>query len=184
MPEQLTNLLPAEREHAVAQDYYMRLAVVALWFVSALIVVGMVLTIPTYVYLTKNKAAKENQLATIETKFSSANQASLSARLTRLNKAATQLSELSHTPAVSALIQNVLAVSRPGIMLSGFSYTPPAQKVAGTLTVSGLATTRDALRGYQLALQALSFVRAADLPVSAYAKDSNIPFAIVITLAP
>jgi len=48
----------------------------------------------------------------------------------------------------------------------------------------GIAATRDALRNYQIALQNAAFARAADLPVSAYAKDSNISFNITITLKP
>ena len=81
-------------------------------------------------------------------------------------------------------MNNVLVIPRPGIVLSGFDYEPSVGKSAGTLAVSGTATTRDALRNYQLALEGASFARSADLPVSAYAKDTDITFTITVTLTP
>ena len=69
-------------------------------------------------------------------------------------------------------------------MLSGFSYTPSSSSGSGTIALSGISATRDALRGYQLALQGAPFARSAALPVSAYAKDANIDFTITITLSP
>jgi hypothetical protein len=57
-------------------------------------------------------------------------------------------------------------------------------KAPGTLSVSGIAVTRGALRAYQLALQSAPFAVAANLPVSAYAKDTDIAFTITVTLTP
>ena len=78
----------------------------------------------------------------------------------------------------------VLAISHPGITLSGFDYVPGAGKNPGTLAISGTAATRDTLRNYQTALQSAPFAVTANLPVSAYAKDTGIPFSITVTLAP
>ncbi len=49
------------------------------------------------------------------------------------------------------------------------------------MTVSGMAATRDALRQYATALGGLPYVSKADLPISAYAKDSDITFTITLT---
>jgi hypothetical protein len=184
MRDDLTNLLPPERQSALSRDYFIRLGVVVVGFVVALTLASMVLLVPTYVLLTESTRAKEAHLATIESTFSSTDATALSARLAALNKNAITLSTLAQRPSASAIIRSVLAISRPGITLSGFTYTPAEVKKPGTLAISGTALTRDALRSYQLALQGAPLALSADLPVSAYAKDSDITFTITVTLAP
>ena len=109
----------------------------------------------------------------------------LSVRLSALKSNVGALAALARAPSASAIARSALAIPRPGIALSGFEYAPrTADARQGTLIVSGIAATRDALRNYQLALERAPFARSASLPVSTYAKDSNIAFAITVTLAP
>jgi hypothetical protein len=82
------------------------------------------------------------------------------------------------------VIRDLLAVAHGGITLSAINYVRGVGADQSMLTVSGTATTRDALRVYQHALQDARFAQSAELPVSAYAKDSSIPFSIDITLVP
>jgi len=192
MTDDLTNLLPRERRDALARDYLVRLGVVTVAFVAALVFISIILLVPTYVFLRESSQAKTERLANIEATLSSSNEATLSSRLSTLSKNAATLSALAEAPSASALLRSVLSITRPGITLSGFVYTPTTLKVSststnvvpGTLAITGIARTRDALRNYQLALQGLSVARSADLPVSAYAKDSNITFTITVTLTP
>lgn len=180
----LTNLLPPERQSSLTRDYFIRLGVVAMIFVTILALVSLVLLVPTYVFLVGSSRVKTERLANIESTLVSSDGANLSARLAALSKSATTLSALAEAPTASVTIRSVLAVSRPGITLSGFVYTAAEPKTAGTLAITGTALTREALRSYQMALQGAAFAQAADLPVSAYAKDSNITFTITVTLAP
>lgn len=180
----LTNLLSPERQRALRRDYFVRYGVAVVVAITILIVIAGILLFPTYVFLTKALSAKEARLASIESKLSSADEVTLSARLSNLAHSTTILMRLSKIPSTSVLIRNLLAVSHPGITLSGFSYTPSADKNANILTISGTATTRDALRAYQVALQDTSFIQTADLPISVYAKDTDISFTVTITLVP
>lgn len=184
MPENLTDLLPFERHRALARDYYARLGVVVAWFVTALVLASALLLVPTYVFLAKNSGAKETRLANIESSLSSFNDTALFARLSALTSNTDTLATLARMPSASAIIRSALAISRPGITLSGFEYVTTEKTRSGTLIVSGIAATRDALRSYQLALEGAPFARSANLPVSTYAKDSNIAFTITVTLAP
>jgi hypothetical protein len=101
--------------------------------------------------------------------------------LKKLQDDAAYLTHLSATPTVSSLIRAVLKVPRPGITISGFSYSPPTGSAAGKFLILGMAATRDDLRRYDLALAALPFVTNADLPISAYAKEASIPFTITLS---
>lgn len=184
MNSELTNLLPTERLQALSRDHILRISVVAIVFVVVLTAASALLLLPTYVFLAKSSAAKEKYLASIESLFSSADEKALSARLTSLSDNAIILSKLGNAQSASAIIREALEVPRPGITISGLSYTPEVGESRSTLIISGKATTRDTLRNYQLALQDAPFADSVVLPVSSYAKDTDIPFTITVTLAP
>ncbi|MDE1919701.1 MAG: hypothetical protein KGH56_03345 [Patescibacteria group bacterium] len=184
MSNDLMNLLPAERQKAFSREYLLRLGVVIALFLTALALAAMVLLLPTYVFLSGSAQTKQARLATIDASFFSTDGAALSARLSALSAHAATITALANAPSASAVIRAALDIPRPGVVLSGFSYDPSAGAEGRTLAISGTALTRDALRAYQLALGAVSFARSADLPVSAYAKDSNISFTITVTLKP
>lgn len=184
MSNELTNLLPEARKELIVREYRFRFGVVAALLLSLLVCVAAILLIPTYIFLAANANAKETRLTDIKASLSSGEEATLSKRLSILSSNAASLISLSNTSSVSALVRSVLAVPRPGITLSGFTHTAATGKTNGALTLSGIAATRDVLRNYQLALQGESFVSTAELPVSVYAKDSNIAFTITISLKP
>jgi len=184
MHNELTNLLPIERQRALQRGYIIRIFVVALVFVNILIAAAAVLLLPAYTLLTDNARTKKEHLANIESTFASTNEAVISARLAALSDNVTMLATLAQLPSASRIIRAVLEVPRPGVILSSFAYSPKSEGNTGSVQVSGVAETRDALRSYQLALSGASFVQSANLPVSAYAKDSDIGFSITIILAP
>ena len=184
IPDDSTNLLPPERLRRLRRDYYLRLAVLVLISLTFLIVAYAALMVPTYLYLARTASTERTHLSAIEASQSSSDQASLTARLAALsNDAATLIALGSTTPAVG-LVQELLTVPHTGVTLSSMRYTPAVGKNAGTLDLSGTAATRGALQQYQLALESAPFAAAVDLPVSAYAKDTDIPFAITVTLRP
>ena len=187
MANELTNLLPEARKELIVREYRFRLGVVVTILLSLLVCVAAVLLVPTYIFLVADVNAKEARLTNIKASLSSGEEATLSKRLAILSSNASSLISLSNTSSVSALVRSVLAIPRPGVTLSGFAHiahTAGSSKTHGALTLSGVAATRDALRNYQLALQGESFVSSAELPVSVYAKDSNIAFTITISLKP
>ncbi len=184
MHNELTNLLPLERQQALSRDYFLRLGVVIATLLTTLVIAAAVLLLSTYVFLVKASSVKEDRLAIIESTLSSADEKALSARLATLSDNVAILAMLADAPSASVIIRSALAISHPGITLSGFVYTPATDKKIGTLAISGSSTARDALRGYQLALQNAPFARSADLPISVYAKDTDIAFTITVTLAP
>ena len=184
MYNELTNLLPPERQSVLTRDYFLRLGVVGIVLLNLLTLIAAILLVPTYVFLMQSTSAKAARLAAVESALSSSNETALSASLTALTNDATVLAALASAPSASAILRGVFAVSRPGITLSDLIYTPAAGEVPGTINVSGTAATRDALRSYQLALQGAPSVLSATLPVSAYANDTNIAFTITVTLSP
>lgn len=184
MDDKLTNLLPIERQQALFREYFLRLSVVFVALVTALTLVAAMLLLPTYLFLTQSAATKASRLSNIESVLASSDEKILSAHLASLSNNATVLLTLGEAPSTSAILRFALAIPRAGISLSGFAYVPAAGNIPGSLAISGTAQTREALRSYQLALESTPFAASADLPVSAYAKDTNIEFTITVTLTP
>ncbi len=176
------NLLPVSRQRLNVRSYYLRFGVVAIALATALLIVATVLLIPTYVFLTGSASTKTTQLAHIQSTLSSSKEVALSARLKALSNEAKTLAGLADKPSASKIFSSVLHISRPGIIILGFTYTPVTGRGKDILVLSGKATTRNALRNYQLSLQSAPFATSVDLPVSAYAKDTNIPFLITMKL--
>jgi hypothetical protein len=183
MSSEFTNMLPQERLQALSRDYIIRLCVVIIASITVLTAVSTALLLPTYVFLRGSVDAKEKHLASFETSFSSADEAMLSARLTSLSENADILSKLGDMRSVSVIVRGALAVPHPKISVSGIAYTPAEGKNKSILAVFGTADSREALRNYQIALQESSFASSAVLPVSSYAKDTDISFTITVTLA-
>ncbi len=184
MNNELTDLLPWERQQALSREYLLRLGVLVAVLITALTVIAGLLLVPTYMFLLQNAAAKQAHLTNIESILSSADEKTLSAHLAALSNDAAVLMALGATPSASAILRAALAVARPGVTLSGLTYIPAVLKNPGTLAITGIATTREALRSYQLVLQSAPFSAGANLPVSVYAKDADIPFTITVILSP
>lgn len=184
MHPELTNLLPEERIRLLRKDYFIRLLTVGVALGIILVVAMGILLLPTHLYLQQQSDTKQRQLAVVEAGLAASDEVQLEARLKALSGNAALLTTLSSTPTASAVVSTLLSVSSPGITLSGLLFTAGKGGVPGTLAVTGTADTRDHLRAYQLAILATPFAKSADLPISAYASDSNIGFTITITLAP
>lgn len=184
MPNDYFNLLPSDRLRTLRREYFLRLGSTALLCGIVVILAAAALLLPMYVFLSSSVRTKEVQLAMVETAISSGDESAFSLQLEQLTNNAKTLTALAQVPSISEFLRALLAVPHPGITLSNFSYTAKTEKIPGKLSVSGSSATREALRTYQLALQAANFASSADLPVSAYAQDADIAFTITITLAP
>ncbi len=110
MHSDLTNLLPQERQDALARDYLLRLSVVASVFLATLMVIAAMLLTPSYVLLARNASSDEMRLANIKTKLSASNEAELSARLAALTSDAATLTGLAKARSASVVMRDMLAV--------------------------------------------------------------------------
>ncbi|HRH24320.1 MAG TPA: hypothetical protein PK109_01895 [Candidatus Paceibacterota bacterium] len=179
MSAELTNLLPSERIRAFRQAYFYRLGTALLLAVAVVVVIHAALLAPSYLYLNDTVALERAHLNELAEKLASSGEGEMNARLARLEQDASRILTLSGAPSASAAIRTVLAVPRGGITLTGITFHTPSPD--GRLTLTGMAATREDLRRYALALSELPFAKSADLPLSAYAKERDIPFTITLT---
>jgi hypothetical protein len=139
------------------------------------------LLFPSYLYISEELALERAQLSELEASLAQNGQGDINARFTRLNEHAKRLLTFSQTPAASDALERLLEVPHANVALSGFSVDAAVGNVRQG-KISGIADSREALRVYHQALTAVPFVTKADLPLSAYAKEADIPFSILLTL--
>lgn len=182
----LTDLLPPERRRAFLRNYFFRLGTIAAVIISVLLLIHGVLLTPAYFHLSEAKANEVARLSAVKERLESSGDQEIVARLTSLNAQTEHLAKLSDVPSASATIRSILALPRAGIALTGFAFTPAQGKNPGQMRVTGTAASRESLRAYQSTLATLPSVTAADLPIGAYAKESDIPFTVTLsgTFAP
>jgi Tfp pilus assembly protein PilN len=182
MSRELINLLPPDRKRAFRRGYFFRLGTVAVLLLCAMVVIHGVFLLPSYLYLHAIKQTRETELAGLDAKLSGPEQEAITARLSSLEGSASYLARLDTVPTASAAVRGILAVPRSGVRLRSITFAPPTPGAAdGKMTLSGVASTREALRAYVLALQQAPFVASAELPISAYAQETDIDFTITLT---
>jgi len=186
MITKLIRLLPGERRRAFQNDYFFRLGTITALMLSLLVVIHGVLLAPAYFNLQQSKALEQGRLDAIAERLASSGDQEIVGRLSMLGSETEHLAKIGSTPSAVASVRSILTLPRSGVSLTGFSFTPPAGKAVGQMKVTGTATSRDSLRRYQSTLATLPGVSGADLPISAYAKESDIPFTITLsgTFAP
>lgn len=183
MYHNLTNLLPPERRHKLHREYVMRLVTVGALFLSLLIVVSGLLLVPSYRSLQSMAVQKQAALTALggPAKVVSQNENDSAEFVNTVS----YLGGLGKTVAASAAVRVVILIPREGVTLSSITFSAPSTagvvKTPAKMTITGTAATREALRAYDLALSAAPFISNVDLPISAYAKESNIAFTITLT---
>ncbi len=178
------NLLPDDRQKALANAYWVRFGTVVIMVTTGLVLAAGLLLIPSYVFLNINIDIKQRDLARIEEILASSDEKELLTRLKAFEAEATKLSDLESSSLATKTITSILSVPHNEVSLSGFSYVSAAGKAPRQIIVSGVADSREALHQYQVVLKELEKVTSAELPVSTYTKDSNIPFSITVSFLP
>lgn len=178
---ELTNLLPKSRIHAFRRGYFLRLGTLLCILLTGIVIVHALLLTPSYFYAHTEVKREATELASLNASLQTSEEKQVQTRLNQLSTNVAYLNQLATTTTASAVLRSVLSVPRNGITISGFTFVPPTAILPGKMGISGTAVTRDTLRAYVLALGQLSFVTNADLPISAYAKENDIPFTITLT---
>lgn len=179
---ELTNLLPRSAVRAVRRGYFVRLISIVIGLTIIALIVHGALLVPAYLYAHGEVVREQTELDRISASSSTAEQHSIQTHLNSVKGDIAYLGRLGSVPAASSALRAVVAVPHAGIKITGFTYTAPSgTSQSAQMAITGTANTRDQLRQYVQELGKLPYVTNADLPISAYAKDSNIPFTVTLT---
>lgn len=179
----LTNLLPADRARSIRRDYFFRLGSTAAILIAALMLLHGVLLVPSYLYLSEELRMRHAELDEVNALIAASEERQTSERVESIATNAQTLISLTSLPSATSAIRGVLALPHSGIRLTGLAVGMP-EGAEPRMSISGIAATRESLRRYHDALEALPSVSRADLPLSVYATESELPFTIQLTGIP
>jgi hypothetical protein len=180
------NLMPEDRQKAFLESYFFRLGTVALILLTLLVIAHGVMLAPSYLFISEQIRVHEDELEELEAGIAEKAGDTVGAELASLETSVRALAKLKTATSGSDIIIALLEVSSEGILLSNIVLEAPRNEGDGRIALTGRATTRDALRNYVEELSSLPFVSSVDLPISAYARETDIPFSITVigTLRP
>ena len=182
MYPELTNLVPLSVRKSFRTEYFIRLATVAVLLLVVLVVAQGVFLLPSYLYERMLISARTQELQKLTATIGSGPEQQAQDQVQALGSESAYLLGMQKSATASKTIQAVLAVPHTDILISGIIFEQATPTVpTRTLQLTGIAHTREALRAFDAALSALPFVSNADLPISSYAKDTDIPFTITLT---
>lgn len=175
------NLLPDSRKQTLARLYLMRLVVVCALLVSGVLCIHMLLAVPALAYTYQLVADRTIEAVVLGEKLSGTEVREVSGRIKTLNDTAVALSHSMSDGTATQAIGHITAVPHGGVRITGISFSKGATDTSSRMVLTGTAVSRESLRSYVSSLNSVPSVSSVDLPISAYAKESDIDFSITLT---
>jgi hypothetical protein len=176
-------LLPKKEMKTLQREYWIRLLVVSIFFISCAVVLGIITLIPSYVYtqVQERQALLHKDELLKSRKESGADQVEKS--LVESQTIAQKIIEDSDMVAYSDIVQKIISHRSNQILLSGFGLSHGEGTSTPTqIVVQGGAVTREALLNFKKGLDNDTSFTHIDLPLSDLAKSKNITFTVQMTL--
>lgn len=174
------NLLPEMRKDSLGRMYLMRLVVVAVLILFGVLLIQLVGMVPAYVHVQQQRSVYEAELAGLGEKLAGLEEKGIQERVSTLEARALGLQESAQGSTASSIFRALAAVPHAGIKIERLSFTRGKGEVAPNMTIAGVAASRSTLSAYASALTLLPYVSNVDLPISAFAKETEIPFSMTL----
>ncbi len=179
----MINLIPPQGQTALKHEYMLRVWTVCAILFSGATLIGIVLLIPTYVFVGTQQAVSnisDAETAEIANEFSR-----IDSGIKSTNVVLLQLGTSTQNLPASKLIAEIVAKAPTGITFTTFQINESRSKDgATTIDVQGKSVSRGALAGFKNNLEASPYFKSVALPISDLARDADLPFAITLTLNP
>ncbi len=172
--------LPQDSKKEAVSEYRQRLAIVGTGLLLAFLVAGCVLALPTYQIMKIRKESAVLERDALVTSLKD-DPAMLQAEVRDINGKVSTLKGTSESATIMATLDRLLAQRGNSIAITNVSI-----KRSGTgssLTLSGIASTRDALVAFSKRLQGEPSFKNVNLPVNSLARSKDIVFNISIDSA-
>jgi Tfp pilus assembly protein PilN len=167
--------LPEDHKDRVVRTYRLKLIVVYIGLSCVLFATGFVLAIPSYaILLAKRQSALVEGDATAR-----AAESSIADEVKILKEEIALAKTTSEQVPIATLLDKILSRQSSSILISNITIKRGAD--AGTISITGRASSRDALVAFSKSLQGEPTFTKVDLPVGSLAKSKDIPWMISIS---
>ncbi|MBA3550845.1 hypothetical protein H0W32_01390 [Patescibacteria group bacterium] len=175
----MINLLPDSEKNVIRKEY--RLRVIAVVFVGIFLtaLVTIIFLLPSYILVVfKNMTSEQLMNKAPTTKV---DQEDFVATLRKAKMAALILKPNPTVVTMTDVVGIINKNKTSNIAISSISYSKD-NSVSPSIDIIGIAKTRQSLVGFTQLLQKEEQIALVDLPVSSFAKDTDIPFSIAIKI--
>lgn len=177
----MINLLPEDKKRAFKRTYFVRLLIVFLATLTVLMVIHSVLLVPTYAFLQARIQSQVAEKDFLTRSLEATGGGEVEERLNLLTQQIETLEGIEETVSFVAIVEDILEVSRNGVVLTQVLYDPENQNV--DVELRGTAQNRDALRSFAARLEAREGIESVDFPIGNLSREEDLPFTISIVFA-
>lgn len=176
----MSNLLPEQEKKQIKKLFNKRFATISVAFFSVAGFLATILIIPTFIYSKDTEKFLLDKKAQLAGKETSGLEKSLTEAITDIN---TRLQVFSDGPIIfpmtNTVLDPILKVKSNKIYINKFTGNIDQKKKGEmTITISGTATSRDALLKFSEDIGKLDGVSSVSVPISSFLRNSNVSFTI------
>ena len=170
--------MPAEERRSLRREYRIRAAIIFCFAVSVAFVVGIGALFPAFARAAADRHDAATALAAIQADNSASGLTDIQSRVAAYSQMVTALRGSVGTVKDSALVAGVVG-ARGSVSVTSLSVSRSDSKVS--ITIQGVAPTRDDLLAFKARLAAAVPGSTVDLPISELAKSSDVSFSVQVT---
>ena len=179
----MINLLPELQKKEWQREYKLRVVVVSLVLFCALVAIAIVLLLPSFgLALYKSKVADTVFSTVTDTSVELKERKEVEETFKNLDRSMKVLAGSEQKVQPTDLFSLIVARKAQGIRLTALNFTEGEKQI--TLGIAGVAATRQNLQSFITELQKETSLGTVDVPVSNFAKDTNIAFSFEIVKKP
>lgn len=171
--------LPYEERQAVAKEYKKRLLLIYVAIVMFAGVAWIASLVPSYVLVTVRRDETLAQKASPAAVSSADASALVEKEIALAKEKLSVLRPIISQQPMSFVLAKLFSRISQGISLSSISVGRAGAN--GTISISGIATTRDTLVSFSKTLEGEAFFKKVELPVSNFTRGKDVPFTMSLT---
>lgn len=179
----MINLLPDEEKEIVFRERLRRAVVVAGFFISVILAVGMILMTPSYFFLSfqerdlvRSLTLSEEGARALETEGLEEKISDARVKFEHIASAAKKKRPIS--PIFIKIIKSLPG----GVRLNSIDYEVASNNTQEKITLSGVAGTRDEFLAFEKRLKESRDFKNVDSPVSNLLSETEIDFNLILDL--
>jgi hypothetical protein len=169
-------LLPLHERVVLRREYYMRVAIVLCFMVSLSILIGVVSLFPTFIKTVSEESDAKNAEASVAKAPINQDLKIVQQKVVNSLALLDSLKKDNDSPKISDLVKAIL-IMKGEVKFNSFSAAKEGTTTF-TMSLQGVAPTRNELLSFKNNFEALSLENKIDLPVSSLAKSTNIQFSL------
>ena len=168
------NILPFEKKEEIKKAYKMRILVSFFWALSFSFIICGMLLLPIYI-IASAKVNEINERKELNLKATQEQLETIGAPALINQKSLIAIKNIQ-SAYVSKRIIKIADTTLVGVMINKLSYEK--QKIS----VSGIASNRDALTNFKRKIEKIDFVQSVSIPVGDFAKDKDLAFTMTVNI--